>query len=98
MSDATVSTIDNVKKDIVPGEKSCPAVSADDMTKTGSINEGDLDDVIIRANGHEAAMQRQFKWISALGLAFSITNSWVGYLVSNSADNHARPRAAVLFC
>ena len=40
-----------------------------------------IDDVINRANGHETAMQRQFKWISALGLAFSITNSWVGYLV-----------------
>lgn len=41
----------------------------------------DADDVVLRANGHDPAMQRQFKWLSALGLAFSITNSWVGYLV-----------------
>lgn len=41
-----------------------------------------IDDVVLRANGHEAVLQRQFKWISALGLGFSITNSWIGYLVS----------------
>ncbi|OHE91443.1 hypothetical protein CORC01_13262 [Colletotrichum orchidophilum] len=58
----------------------------------GSIANGtfggpiDLDDVILRANGHESAMQRQFSWMSALGLGFSITNSWVGYL-SNFGQN-----------
>lgn len=41
----------------------------------------EVDDAILRANGHDAVLQRQFKWISALGLAFSITNSWIGYLV-----------------
>ncbi|KAL5342282.1 choline transporter [Aspergillus crustosus] len=40
----------------------------------------DDDDAILRANGHTQAMPRQFSWISALGLGFSITNSWVGYL------------------
>ncbi|XHG09928.1 hypothetical protein AWENTII_012964 [Aspergillus wentii] len=25
-------------------------------------------------------MPRQFDWLSALGLGFSITNSWIGYL------------------
>ncbi|KAJ4345564.1 uncharacterized protein N0V89_011697 [Didymosphaeria variabile] len=40
----------------------------------------DVDDEILRRNGHEAALERQFSWISALGLGFSITNSWVGYL------------------
>ncbi|KAJ5391469.1 hypothetical protein N7509_006959 [Penicillium cosmopolitanum] len=40
----------------------------------------DDDDAILRANGHEAAMPRQFDWTSALGLGFSITNSWIGYL------------------
>ncbi|KAL4886414.1 choline transporter [Aspergillus karnatakaensis] len=40
----------------------------------------DEDDAILRANGHVQAMPRQFSWISALGLGFSITNSWVGYL------------------
>lgn len=42
----------------------------------------EADDAILRANGHEAVLERQFKWISALGLGFSITNSWIGYLVS----------------
>lgn len=45
------------------------------------LSKGDEDDAILRANGHEAAMPRQFTWVSALGLAFSIINSWVGYLV-----------------
>lgn len=44
--------------------------------------EEDEDDAILRANGHDQVMPRQFNWISALGLGFSITNSWVGYLVS----------------
>ncbi|GLA15484.1 hypothetical protein AnigIFM62618_002025 [Aspergillus niger] len=38
------------------------------------------DDANVRAHGHAQAMPRQFNWISALGLGFSITNSWVGYL------------------
>lgn len=49
-----------------------------------SILEGDsqeVDDAILHAQGHEAVLARQFNWISALGLAFSVTNSWVGYLV-----------------
>ena len=53
--------------------------------RPGILDEkGDDDDAILRANGHEAAMPRQFSWLSALGLGFSITNSWVGYLVSDS--------------
>lgn len=40
-----------------------------------------LDDAVLEANGHKAEMPRQFNWISALGLGFSITNSWAGYLV-----------------
>ncbi|GAQ33308.1 choline transporter [Aspergillus tubingensis] len=38
------------------------------------------DNVILRANGHDHSMPRQFNWVSALGLGFSITNSWIGYL------------------
>ncbi|GKZ30982.1 hypothetical protein AbraIFM66950_010807 [Aspergillus brasiliensis] len=38
------------------------------------------DDATVRAHGHVQAMPRQFNWISALGLGFSITNSWVAYL------------------
>ncbi|KAK5996415.1 Choline transport protein [Cladobotryum mycophilum] len=40
----------------------------------------DLDDAVLRANGHESTLARQFSWISALALGFNITNSWVGYL------------------
>ena len=35
---------------------------------------------ILLAQGHKAAMQRSFSPFAALGLGFSITNSWVGYL------------------
>lgn len=41
----------------------------------------EVDDAVLRANGHDAVLKRQFRWFSALGLAFSITNSWIGYLV-----------------
>ncbi|KAF3406466.1 Choline transport protein [Talaromyces pinophilus] len=40
----------------------------------------DIDDAVLRANGHKPELKRQFSWISALGLGFSITNSWAGYL------------------
>ncbi|KAL8856519.1 MAG: hypothetical protein Q9178_006834 [Gyalolechia marmorata] len=46
----------------------------------------DLDDTNLRAQGHEAALQRSFSPLAAVGLAFSITNSWVGYL-SNFGQN-----------
>ena len=39
-----------------------------------------IDDAVLRAQGHEASMPRSFSMMSALGLGFSITNSWVGYL------------------
>ena len=35
---------------------------------------------ILLAQGHKAAMKRSFSPFAALGLGFSITNSWVGYL------------------
>lgn len=54
----------------------------DDFVRRLSVSSTeDMDDAILKANGHEAVLQRQFKWISALGLGFSITNSWIGYLV-----------------
>lgn len=49
----------------------------------GAILADNPDDLILRANGHKPQMRRQFNWLSALGLGFSITNSWVGYLVSS---------------
>lgn len=48
------------------------------------------DDANVRAHGHAQAMPRQFNWISALGLGFSITNSWVGYLVSQLLPRASR--------
>ncbi|KAK7398128.1 hypothetical protein QQX98_012492 [Neonectria punicea] len=45
----------------------------------GSISD-DIDNAVLRANGHQSDLKRQFNWLSALGLGFSITNSWVGYL------------------
>lgn len=54
------------------------------LQRVPSVLEGDIqevDDAILHAQGHEAVLTRQFNWISALGLAFSVTNSWIGYLV-----------------
>ena len=51
----------------------------------GTILGDDVDDAVLRANGHSSDLKRQFSWISALGLGFSITNSWAGYLVSCKA-------------
>ncbi|KAL8801712.1 MAG: hypothetical protein Q9182_004251 [Xanthomendoza sp. 2 TL-2023] len=49
-------------------------------------HSSDIDDAYLRAQGHEAALQRSFSPLAALGLGFSITNSWVGYL-SNFGQN-----------
>ncbi|KAI4123416.1 MAG: hypothetical protein LQ338_005269 [Usnochroma carphineum] len=46
----------------------------------------DLDNAHLRAQGHEAALKRTFSPLAALGLGFSVTNSWVGYL-SNFGQN-----------
>ncbi|RKL23004.1 hypothetical protein BFJ68_g1208 [Fusarium oxysporum] len=46
----------------------------------GVVVGDDIDDAILRANGHKSELKRQFSWLSALGLGFSITNSWAGYL------------------
>ena len=37
-------------------------------------------DAALPTQGHKAAMRRSFSPLAALGLGFSITNSWVGYL------------------
>ncbi|KAL2040341.1 hypothetical protein N7G274_006784 [Stereocaulon virgatum] len=73
---------------------------SEDDTRRSSLNENDapqlalaslqdssdLDNAHLRAQGHEAALQRSFSPLAALGLGFSITNSWVGYL-SNFGQN-----------
>ena len=30
----------------------------------------DLDDAVLRAQGHEAALERSFSWVGAIGLAY----------------------------
>jgi choline transport protein len=37
------------------------------------------DELLLRAQGHQGELPRQFSSFSALSLAFVITNSWVGY-------------------
>lgn len=81
-------------------------INDEDLHQIPSVEEGHtedlskLDDAVLRAQGHDAAMDRQFSWIAALGMAFSITNSWVGYLVYWSEHDRpgqqltSRPRAA----
>lgn len=49
-----------------------------------------IDDAILRANGHDQVLKRQFSWVSALGLSFSITNSWIGYLVRPCSLDHRK--------
>jgi hypothetical protein len=56
----------------------------------------EVDDAILHAQGHKAALTRHFNWISALGLAFSVTNSWVGYLVrTNHAGAPRNPKLVI---
>ncbi|KAF7588341.1 hypothetical protein BBP40_005869 [Aspergillus hancockii] len=39
----------------------------------------DLDDAVLRAQGRVAKLERSFSWIGAIGLAYSIINSWLSY-------------------
>ncbi|KAB8206400.1 amino acid transporter [Aspergillus parasiticus] len=39
----------------------------------------DLDDAVLRAQGHVAELERSFSWVGAIGLAYSIINSWLSY-------------------
>lgn len=56
-------------------------------TANASIREGSIDDVtaldnvILKAKGHDATVSWSFSMLSALGLGFSVTISSVGYLV-----------------
>ncbi|KAJ3580470.1 hypothetical protein NPX13_g87 [Xylaria arbuscula] len=49
------------------------------MDQESQTSKGELtaDQLLLRAQGHEEEMPRQFSLLAALGLAFSITNSWV---------------------
>lgn len=63
----------------------------------GEIGFLDLDDgVTPEINGD--GMPRQFNWLSTLGISFSITNSWAGYLVSIYARASQTSSDASIVC
>ncbi|KAJ4296220.1 hypothetical protein N0V90_006265 [Kalmusia sp. IMI 367209] len=76
--------IENEIKKIVSESAATLQNGTADSYDVEQLNKGktteEIDNEILRANGHEAVLERQFSWISALGLGFSITNSWAGYL------------------
>ncbi|KAI9149882.1 Choline transport protein [Paramyrothecium foliicola] len=86
-------------------EKKTASKLATKVPTVGSLADGnvvdlvaiDADEAQLRANGHTTVMKRQFRWIAALGLAFTITNSWVGYL-SNFGQNviYGGPRSVII--
>ncbi|KAI4120184.1 MAG: hypothetical protein LQ345_000140 [Seirophora villosa] len=98
----TLSSIDSMpwshKKAVWSGSTTV-TTSSDDGTELALESLGnsqDLDSTNLRAQGHEAALKRSFSLLSALGLGFSITSSWVGYL-SNFGQNliYGGPRVVV---
>ncbi|KXH67038.1 hypothetical protein CSAL01_06580 [Colletotrichum salicis] len=86
------TSVSSEKDPTKPAADTKPSLLPSKSHDQGSISNStfggpvDVDDIILRANGHNTAMRRQFSWMSALGLGFSITNSWVGYL-SNFGQN-----------
>ncbi|KAI9718467.1 MAG: hypothetical protein M1828_006712 [Chrysothrix sp. TS-e1954] len=60
--------------------------SSNDLALDSIGDAYDVDGEQLRAHGHETALQRSFSPLAAIGLGFSITNSWVGYL-SNFGQN-----------
>ncbi|KAI4235165.1 MAG: hypothetical protein LQ349_003345 [Xanthoria aureola] len=64
-------------------EEELPFVAATDSKDLALENlspSEHFDDANLRAQGHEAVLQRSFSPLAAIGLGFSIANSWVGYL------------------
>ena len=57
-----------------PGNNNCVG------SMPGEEQQDSQSDTILLAQGHKAAIRRSFSPFAALGLGFSITNSWVGYL------------------
>ncbi|KAL6237567.1 hypothetical protein BDW75DRAFT_248819 [Aspergillus navahoensis] len=71
-----------------------PDISKGILADTEAIN---IDDRILQANGHKPQLRRQFNWLSALGLGFSITNSWVGYLSNfGQSMTYGGPRLVIV--
>ncbi|KAJ4171169.1 hypothetical protein NW754_007315 [Fusarium falciforme] len=80
-----------------PAMESKPIEGDRESVAKGTIIGDDLDDAILRANGHRPDLKRQFNWFSALGLGFSITNSWAGY-ISNFGQSliYGGPQVCIL--
>jgi choline transport protein len=80
----TMSTMESTQSDDKNSlkDKVMTIPTADTSIREGSIDDVTaLDNAILKAQGHDAAMSRPSSMPSALGLGFSITNSWVGYLL-----------------
>ncbi|KAL4964410.1 amino acid/polyamine transporter I [Aspergillus stella-maris] len=82
-----------VSQDVSPGI-GLPSSSAEAETEATTTT---ADDTMLAAMGHTPELRRQFSWLSSLGLGFSITNSWVGYL-SNFGQNmiYGGPRLVIV--
>ncbi|KAL4753179.1 hypothetical protein BDW72DRAFT_210674 [Aspergillus terricola var. indicus] len=77
-----------------PSNRTNPDIITGILTGTDTTN---TDDLILQANGHKPQLRRQFNWLSALGLGFSITNSWVGYLSNfGQSMTYGGPRLVIV--
>lgn len=56
------------------------------------------DELQLRAQGHVGELPRQFSAISLLSLAFSITNSWIGYSAVFITPLYAGGGPGVVYC
>jgi hypothetical protein len=60
-------------------ETASKIMSQQQEPKHSDTNELSSDELLLRAQGHEGELPRQFSSFAALSLAFVITNSWLGY-------------------
>ncbi|KAM0713423.1 hypothetical protein Q7P37_010385 [Cladosporium fusiforme] len=56
------------------------------------------DELQLRAQGHVAELPRRFSWLATLALAFSITNTWIGYSATFVVPLLAGAGRAVVCC
>ncbi|QKX64666.1 uncharacterized protein TRUGW13939_11842 [Talaromyces rugulosus] len=60
-------------------ETALKIMSQQQEPKHSDTNELSSDELLLRAQGHQGELPRQFSSFAALSLAFVITNSWLGY-------------------
>lgn len=58
------------------------ASTTKDISQTESAETLSADEIQLRAQGHVGELPRQFSTFAMLAVAFSITNSWIGYSAS----------------